>query len=157
MLTAINTILYATDLSPEAEPALSMAKSLADKYQAEVIFLNVVEPINPSLYAWGQMDSWSEIEKATRNRSQMTLEQQASHFSDENSLVDSSVPRPSVKVISGHVAKSIVDCSDDINADLIVMGSNSHSAISEILLGSVADKVMRLSKRPVLLVPTPSN
>jgi len=155
MLTAINTILYATDLSPEVEPALSMVKSLADKYQAEVIFLNVVEPIDPSLYAWGQMDSWSEIEKTTRNRSQMTLEQQASHFFDENSLVDSSALRPSVKVISGHVAKSILDCSDDINADLIVMGSNGHGAISELLLGSVADKVVRLSKRPVLLVPAP--
>jgi nucleotide-binding universal stress UspA family protein len=157
MLTEIKTILYATDLSPETESALSMSVSLAEKYRAEVICLNVVEPINPSLYAWGEMDSWSDIEKSTHHRSQITLEQQVNDFFDKGLPSDISVSRPSVKVITGNVAKSILLCADDINADLIVMGSNSHSAISELLLGSVADKVMRLSKRPVLLVPAPSS
>lgn len=153
MLTAINTILYASDLNPQSDSCLSMVMSLAEKYQATVTVLTVVEPIDPSLYVWGQVGSWSEVEKNTFQRAQSTSEQQVSDFMDNALLKDASVLRPDIKVVNGPVAKSILGYADDINADLIVMGSNGHSAIGELLLGSVADKVMRLSKRPVLLVP----
>lgn len=153
MLTDIKTILYTTDLHPEAEPALSMAMSLAEKYQAKVTFVNVVEPINVSLYGWGAVDEWIEIENSALSRSQEVSEQQVNDFCDKELSSDTSIARPSIKVISGHAANSILSCADEINADLIVMGSNSHSAIGELLLGSVADKVIRLSKRPVLLIP----
>jgi len=156
MLTEINTILYATDVNPEAESALSMTMSLAEKYQAEVTVLNVVEPINVSLYGWGAMESWAEIEKDTLKRSLTTLNDQVNDFFDKHFSSGTSVARPSINVINGSVTTSILECSDDINADLIVLGSNGHGAISELLLGSVADKVVRLSKRPVLLVPLSS-
>ncbi|EGG94176.1 Universal stress protein family [gamma proteobacterium IMCC1989] len=153
MLTEINTILYATDVSPESESALSMTMSLAEKYQAEVTVLNVVEPINASLYGWGAIESWAEIEKDTLDRSLASLTDQVNGFFDKHFSSDISIARPSINVINGSVAKSVLGCADDINAGLIVLGSNGHGAISELLLGSVADKVVRLSKRPVLLVP----
>jgi nucleotide-binding universal stress UspA family protein len=153
MLTEINTILYATDLHPESEPALSMAISLAEKYQAKVIFMNVVEPINVSVYGWGSVEQWVEIESSAMANSQKASEQQVEDFWDNNLLESHSASRPDIKVVSGHAAKSILNHADEIDAGIIVMGSNGHGVIGDILLGSVADKVVRLSKRPVLLVP----
>lgn len=153
MLAEINTILYATDLQSESDPALSMAMSLAEKYQAKVVFLNVIEPINPNVYAWGGIESWDEIEKEALNRSLSTSKQRLDDFFSQELPSDTSIDRPSVKVINGYVTQTILDCADEIDADLIVMGSNGHGVISELLIGSVADKVVRLSKRPVLLTP----
>jgi nucleotide-binding universal stress UspA family protein len=152
-LTEIKTILYATDLNSEAEAALSMTMSLAEKYQAEVTFLNVVEPINVSVYGWGAVESWIEIEESAVDRSQKVSEQKLNDFCDNKLPKGTAVSRPTIKVISGHAAKSILDYANEINADLIVLGSNAHGVIGELLLGSVADKVVRLSKRPVLLIP----
>ena len=153
MLAEINTILYATDLQSESDSALSMAMSLAEKYQAKVVFLNVIEPINPNVYAWGGRESWHEIEKEALNRSLSTSKQRLDDFFSQELPSDTSIDRPSVKVINGYVTQTILDCADEIDADLIVMGSNGHGVISELLIGSVADKVVRLSKRPVLLTP----
>jgi nucleotide-binding universal stress UspA family protein len=155
MLTVINTILYATDLNSETESVLSMAMSVAEKYQAKVSLLNVIEPINPSVYSWGSVESWTEIANNTLNRSQEISEQQLNDFFDNRVPQETPVSRPSIKVINGRVAQSILRYADEIDADLIVIGSNGHGVMSELLIGSVANKVIHLSKRPVLLVPIP--
>ena len=59
-----------------------------------------------------------------------------------------------IAIKHGRIAETVLQTADDIDADLIVMGTHSHTALGEFILGSVADKVMRMSRRPVLLVPT---
>jgi nucleotide-binding universal stress UspA family protein len=157
MLTTINTILYATDLGKEAGAALSMVMSLAEKYQARVICLHVIEPINIAVYNWSSLDSWKEIQETNFQQSEKMLNDQLTQFLDQQSDADISIDRPETKVINGHVSQSILEYADKVDADIIIMGSHGHGVLGELLLGSVADKVMRLSQRPVLLVPVKSN
>ena len=53
---------------------------------------------------------------------------------------------------NGHTAQEIVDCAKDGKFDLIVMGSKGRGAMADLLLGSVAQRVLAAAKPPVLLV-----
>ena len=56
---------------------------------------------------------------------------------------------------TGTVAEEILNQADELNADLIVMGTHGHGAMYNLLVGSVTKGVLKHSTRPVLLVPAP--
>lgn len=153
MLTPVNNILYATDLGTGMRPALRMAMSQAEKYQAQVTFLHVIEPINQAIYNWQSEEFWREIQENGQKASKDLAEERLSRFFEEEGLGEG-IDRPEIAIKHGRIAETVLKTADDINADLIVMGTHSHTALGEFILGSVADKVMRMSRRPVLLVPT---
>lgn len=153
MMTSINKILYATDLDTGMRSALGMAMSLADKYQAQVTCLYVIEPVHPSVYHWESEDFWQEIQEKTEQASVKLSEEYVSRFFEEEKLGEN-VARPQIVIKHGHIADTILRTADDVDADLIILGTHHHTALGKLILGSVADKVMRSSSRPVLLVPT---
>ncbi|HET7612771.1 MAG TPA: universal stress protein [Gemmatimonadaceae bacterium] len=53
---------------------------------------------------------------------------------------------------AGHVAAAIVDYAEECRADLVVMGTHGRGGAARLLLGSVADKVLRMAQCPVLVV-----
>jgi nucleotide-binding universal stress UspA family protein len=55
------------------------------------------------------------------------------------------------------VAEEILNQADELNADLIVMGTHGHGAMYNLLVGSVTKGVLKRSTRPVLLVPAPKS
>jgi len=57
-----------------------------------------------------------------------------------------------VLVDAGEVAEAIIRYADEHGCDLIVMGTHGHSGLRQILMGSVANKVVHLAKVPVTLV-----
>ena len=58
---------------------------------------------------------------------------------------------------TGTVAEEILNEADELNADLIVMGTHGHGAMYNLLVGSAAKAVLKQSTRPVLLVPGPKS
>ena len=64
--------------------------------------------------------------------------------------------KPQVRIEKGNVEEMILKVAGEINADLIVMGTRTHSALSKMFLGSSAQRVMHHSDRPVLIVPLPA-
>lgn len=54
--------------------------------------------------------------------------------------------------LSGSAAESVVDFAEAENADLIVVGSKGRGAVSRVLVGSTTDRIVHISKRPVLVV-----
>jgi nucleotide-binding universal stress UspA family protein len=58
---------------------------------------------------------------------------------------------------TGTVAEEILNQVDELNADLIVMGTHGHSAMYNLLVGSASKGVLKRSTRPVLLVPAPKS
>jgi nucleotide-binding universal stress UspA family protein len=58
---------------------------------------------------------------------------------------------------TGAVAEEILNQADELNADLIVMGTHGHGAMYNLLVGSTTKGVLKHSMRPVLLVPAPKS
>lgn len=72
--------------------------------------------------------------------------------SDLNAFVESNAPGAQAHVGHGHVSERIIAAAEQVGADLIVMASHPPDELMTFLVGSNADKVVRHSTRPVLVV-----
>ena len=63
---------------------------------------------------------------------------------------------PNIQTITrgGDFGDTIIDVATEINADIIVMGTHSRRGLEKILMGSVAEKVLRKSAVPMFIIPT---
>lgn len=60
------------------------------------------------------------------------------------------------RVVEGHPANCLVDVADEVDAKIIVMGTHGLTGLRKLLLGSVTQQLLSLSKRPVLVVRDPA-
>jgi universal stress protein A len=142
----IRRILVPTDFSAASERALEFAASLAQHYDASLELLHVQEdPIYTAMYP----DAYfADIEGLRR---QLTRDA-------ERSLADIVTKHPGVegrttsRVVIGRPASVIIEQSGNGGADLIVMGTHGRSGFAHLMLGSVAERVVRSSTCPVLTV-----
>jgi nucleotide-binding universal stress UspA family protein len=67
-------------------------------------------------------------------------------------LLDAAGVKHNMVIRTGRVAQEIVACANEGKFDLIVMGAKGRSAIADLLLGSVAQRVLATAKQPVVLV-----
>jgi nucleotide-binding universal stress UspA family protein len=82
-------------------------------------------------------------------------------FQEENEqLAKTAPPDPAISVsrrfIVGSPAEEIVRCANDLKADMIVMGTHGRTGVVRILLGSVAEAILRHATCPVLTVKSPA-
>lgn len=160
MIPEINNILYASDLGDNSKPAFLLAAKEAFKHEAKITFLNVVEPANSNTEA--MLDGYLEEGAVEEMRAQgmekirQLMQKRIDQFSEED--LKGRIPlqiQPETRIEQGAAAETIIKVADEIDADLIIMGTRtrSHSTIGRFLLGSTAQNVMQLSERPVLVVP----
>jgi len=64
-----------------------------------------------------------------------------------------SAPQTAVTVATGDAVSKIVEAAEEQKTDLIVMSTRGHRGLTRLLLGSVAEKVVRLAPCPVLTIP----
>jgi nucleotide-binding universal stress UspA family protein len=137
-------ILVPTDFSKYSEEALKLASQVAKKYDSEIILLHILELPHQGIDPMGGGKSIPEI-MLYKDRAISNLEK----------LMDSSYLRGinvSEAVEFKKVHEGILDASEKNNADIIIMGSHGTSGFDELLAGSNAEKVVRHSKIPVLVV-----
>src|SRR5262245_10843824 len=143
---AIKTILHPTDFSPRSQAAFEMACSLARERQARLVLLHVVEvPLTvpsgvmtapPAPLPETEKDAaWTKIKAMKAPDSSIALDQ---------------------RVVMGDVGTSILDIAKEVRADLIVLGTHGRTGLSRLLMGSVAEKVVRNAACPVLTLKTPA-
>jgi nucleotide-binding universal stress UspA family protein len=143
----IRTILYPTDFSDHSEYAFQVACALARDYGARLIDLHVLHAEKPpgtdgdggrGGSPWPEDYQDSLRGKLTRLRS----------------------PYPAVRlehqIREGSAAEEILRMADDFRCDLIVMGTHGRTGLDRILMGSVAEEVLRRTRCPVLAVKDPS-
>lgn len=136
-----DTILLPTDGSEGTEGAVEQAFDLAKTYDGTVHALYVVDlkEINAIEHTFDT----TEYTKEFRNQGESILEDLESRAEDAgieiNSVLAEGVPH-----------ESILDYSEDENMDLIVMGTHGRTGLDRYLVGSVTEKVIRLSDVPVL-------
>lgn len=161
-MTEINTILYATDLGKHTRPAFRMAVTLAKQNNAKVHFLYVIEPMNANTASLVNTYLPEGTIEDLYQRSVDDLHEKVNDRIDKFCLEEldgQEFPggKPTADIVEGVPAATIIKMAEERNVDLIIMGSHAHSALNNLFIGSVADKVVNRSTIPVLLVPLKSD
>ncbi|MBI3455946.1 MAG: universal stress protein [Candidatus Rokubacteria bacterium] len=149
-MTMIRQILYATDLSPASEPAWREAQLLGRLLNAEVLVLHVVGSVTFPAEGYFPPHLYQEMVDAAHQNAHEGL----------NRLLEG-LPEPFLKVRSrveqGPAGQRILAVAREEAADLIVMGTHGRTGVSRVVLGSVADRVVRQAPCPVLTVRAPAD
>ncbi|HEU5115857.1 MAG TPA: universal stress protein [Isosphaeraceae bacterium] len=135
----IHTILHPTDLSTRAEGALQVARGLARDLGARLILL-YVEPVDRLL--GGPMSTPAEIRAEKEALLRMRMEADGP---DLKCPVET-------RFEQGDPADEICEAAAEVRADLIVLGCHGRAGLRRLMLGSVAESVLRRATRPVLIV-----
>jgi len=143
MKNLITRILVPTDFSPQSAGALDYARDLAQQFGASLHLLHIA---NRPLLAEGLA---AEALISEEFESDMVRETEAR-------MRKLAPEAASTDVVFGYANKSIVDWASRLGADLIVMGSHGRSGIAHLMLGSVAEAVVRTAPCPVLTVRHPT-
>ena len=145
-MTEIRRILVPTDFSAPADVALTYALDLAAKLGATVSLVHVFDDAT-GIHAGPYVPTPPDI----RTKILAELRQ---HLTDMAAKRGHSELNP--EVLLGPTAQSIVDAARAAQADLIVMGTHGRHAVPHLLLGSVAERVVRTAHCPVLTVRLPA-
>jgi nucleotide-binding universal stress UspA family protein len=139
-------VLVPLDGSRRAEAILKHVEELGRRYQAEVIFLQVIELAAPLLERGGdQTDAQRREAEQERRQAEEYLNELAEKFRNLGVHARS-------QVASGPVVDSIIKVANQEDADLIAMTSHGRSGLSQVIYGSVANGVLQRIDRPLLLV-----
>lgn len=137
MAISLEKILFATDFSPPAQQARQYAVALAEQFHAR---LHVVHAVDDTVFVPA-----SEV-------SARWLQEEVERVRGLLSVDFASIPNHQVVVLQGNAVQVIVDYARDALIDLIVLGTHGRTGLSHVLLGSNAEKVVRLATCPVLTV-----
>lgn len=159
MLPEINDILFATDLSENADNALRYAMALGVSHGAKVHVLHVTEPLSQDAIVTLRMFMQNDEarDKAIRERhdsvKQMLKANQKAfvkRLSPESREAYKSIV--SVELVDGHPAEEIMERAKALNCQLVVMGTHEQGT-GHTFLGTVTKRVLRRSPIPTLVVP----
>lgn len=145
-------VLIAIDYNPVSEKVAEAGYQLAKKLGAQVCLIHVVADVSyystqyPTFMGYEGYGMTADLTVASEMRkyAEEFLESAASHLKD---------PSVSTFLAEGDTANAVLDYADEWNADLIVMGTHSHSTLEKLFLGTVASKVLEKTNIPVHMVP----
>lgn len=137
-------IVCATDFSPRANAAARVAGTLARLSGGSVELLHIADPLRGEFF--GPLGSTGEFQESIRREAEEGLVAGAAELTRTGVSV-------TTQLIEGSVDTAILDRARTIDADLIVMGAKGRSAVARYFLGSGADRTVRRTDRPVLIVP----
>ncbi|MFQ6673629.1 MAG: universal stress protein [Fidelibacterota bacterium] len=148
-LAEFKKILVTTDFSDYARYAFKHAVAIAEKFDAELIVMHVIQPtVSPADYAWAAPPP--------------NLSAQHEKYCTESlsGLVEELIPE-SIKsdtlLAHGAPFREIIAASREHSIDLIVMATHGLGGLSHVLFGSTTEKVVRKSPCPVLTIRHPEH
>ena len=141
----IKKILVSLDGSRLAEKALPYARTLAQKFDAELILVRVLQPM-VIMSDYGHIPFYQSQVLQEEADAKVYLRSIQKKFSELGLTVHA-------EVLEGNpVAETIIDMARETEVDLIVMSTHGRSGLSQWVYGSVANKVLQRSPCPVFLV-----
>jgi nucleotide-binding universal stress UspA family protein len=135
----IATILHPTDSSEHSEFAFRLACALARDYDARLVLLHVTLP-PIIIYGEGAVAPEPWVVRAEAKEKLQNLEAQSHRVRVES------------RVMEGDPVEMILRAAKETKSDVIVMGTHGRTALSRLLMGSVAEAVLRKAPCPVLTV-----
>jgi len=149
-------VLISLDYDPTAEKVAETGYALAKEMKAEVFLLHVIS--NMEYYTstvYTPIMGYGDLGNAglTRVYTAEDLRQETQKYLDKSKehLRDESIQ---TVIAEGESADAILRVANELNINLIVMGTHSRRWLDKVLVGSVTEKVLHKSKIPLFIVPT---
>jgi nucleotide-binding universal stress UspA family protein len=142
-MTSFRHILVPVDFERPSERALEVAMDLAAKFESKLTVFHAWDT-PPYVYAglpYISANVWSAMEDAAKEQLNATL-----------ARVHERLPRAEAVLARGHAAHEILAAIERARVDLVVLGTHGRRGLNRVLLGSVAERVVRGSSVPVLTV-----
>lgn len=143
----IQKVLFPTDCSENTEDALAYAIEISKKFNARLLILNVTSELE--IYGGDNEYLSPENYKKMVEAADAESKQQLNDYWDKFEESDLEVELIQIK---GDPFKEIVLFAQDNKMDIIVMGTHGRTGIQHIMMGSVAEKIVRYAPIPVLTV-----
>ena len=137
-------IVVATDFSEPATAAADMALELGKQYRVPLVLIHVFGTASPK-YEGVDLTFTSDFFRSVEGAARAALHREAARLSGQGVTV-------SIVLNSGVAWERILDTAKMVDAGLIVMGTHGRRGVPRAVLGSVAERVVRLSRIPVLTV-----
>ena len=151
-MISLKNILVATDFSEASDAACTYGRTLASAFGATLYVLHVLDPmylnaLGAEAYVAMTPDLDEQAEESARARlNALLLDSDGSGPATRSALLRSSAPAP-----------ALTQYAKDEGIDLIVMGTRGRGGVAHLLLGSVAERVVRTAPCPVLTVHHPEH
>jgi nucleotide-binding universal stress UspA family protein len=157
MIPQIKKILYATDLSKNSSYAFLYATDLARRHDARIVILHAIEPIPP------YVELPAGITDETKRKQQVeTVEEIKRLLLGFCKKAEAQIGSPCVELVSkilvprGHAPEEILNAANEEGCDVIVLGTHGKGFLAHTFLGSVSKAVLHRTRKPVFIIPLPS-
>jgi nucleotide-binding universal stress UspA family protein len=142
----MNNVLVATDFGEASDAALDYGRALARTFGARLHLLHVTENVYiKTVGGEAFIAVFPELQQEVDDAARKELQDR----------VDADTPTTAVLIPSDAPAASIVEYAKTHRIDLIVMGTHGRGAVAHLLMGSIAERVVRTAPCPVLTVRQP--
>ncbi len=158
MIPEIKKILYATDLSKNSSYAFYYAIQLARKFDAKITILHAIEPIPVYIEAYA-VSVAQRVEEEDREKTIIHIQQLLQEFCRK---VETQMGSPCAVLVTNTLVRlsnpveEILKVADEEKCDAIILGSHGKGFLKQAFLGSVSSAVLHRSKKPVLIIPIPT-
>lgn len=146
----MHSIVVTTDLSKESEQAFGIARKLASAFKAKIHLVSVIEDLAQSAMLFAlEYPVFPDVE--VKQQFKQKVEEDLQELA-KKSFADVEIE---CHVISADkpVHLEIIEQANKLKADVIVTASKGRSGLATLIMGSVAERIIRHSKIPVLIVP----
>ena len=151
-MITLKNILVATDFSEPSEAAITYGRALARNFSATLHVVHVVGNVGSAVYgAEAYVTSVPELQREVEDAAGKQL---------DDVLVDNDeppLPTRRVLITSSAPALALVDYARQEHIDLIITGTHGRGGVAHLLMGSVAERVVRTAPCPVLTVRHPEH
>ena len=162
MIPQIKKILYATDLSKNSSYAFLYAIDMAKKHDAKIVILHAIQPIPPSIYYEAGLGIEVALRRTKEKEQEMDIEEIKKHLQEFCKKAETQIGPPCVELVSkilvpvGYPVEEILKTGDDEGCDMIVLGTHGKGFLKQTFLGSVAGSVLARARKPIFVIPLPS-
>jgi nucleotide-binding universal stress UspA family protein len=157
MIPQIKNILYATDLSKNSSYAFLYAIVMAKKHDARIVILHAIEPIPAYAEVYGTI-----TDEFKKKQHEEIIESMKKHLQGFCKNAEAQIGPPCVELVSkilvpvGYPPNEILSAADKERCDAIVLGTHGKGFLAHTFLGSVSSAVLHRTRKPVFIIPLPS-
>ena len=157
MTPQIKKILYATDLSKNSSYAFLYATDMAKRHDATIVILHALESFPAYINEYAGM----AVHIEQRDQGEL-VEEIKGHLQEFCKRAEAQIGPPCVSLVSkilvprGHPPEEILNAAEEESCDVIVLGTHGKGFLAHAFLGSVSSAVLHRTRKPVFIVPLPS-